>query len=128
MLKEEAGPGKPCWKTPATRAHIVRKLLKLSPISMPAYYRDIYVWQPDVQYDEMPPCPLGCGSAKVCAHAFRSTHLGRRVIELYTCSFIISRRYICHSCKQASRGPRRGATPSRPTWRRRLPRSRPRRC
>jgi hypothetical protein len=101
MLKEEAGPGNPCWRIPASRAHLMRKLLKLSPASVPAYYHDIYVWLPDVQYDEMPPCPFGCGSGKVGAHGFRSDHFGRRVIELDTYSFIISRRYICHICKQA---------------------------
>ena len=35
-------------------------------------------------------------------HGFRENHAGRRVFNIDTHYFVISRRYICHSCKEAA--------------------------
>ena len=71
------------------------------------------VWLPDEQWGRvaMPPC-VSCRSAScVGIHGWRDKHFGRRVCSLTTHYFIISRRYICHSCetktkeiKEAARG------------------------
>ena len=41
-----------------------------------SYYRDIYVWLPDIRWNTMPPC-VECGSnERVGPHAFRGNHDG----------------------------------------------------
>lgn len=70
----------------------------------PSYYRDIYVWLPDIRWGEeaMPVC-INCDSAKaVSPHAFQTGkhgHCGRRICALSTHYFSISRRYICGTCE-----------------------------
>ena len=72
----------------------------------PEYYRDIYVWLPDVMYGTFyDPIRLSCPTCrrndKVEVHGF-SDHYGRRVIDMHTHYYIISRRYICQHCKSAN--------------------------
>ena len=38
--------------------------------------------------------------SQVGAHGWRENRFGRRVIGLDTCYFILSRRYICHTCQK----------------------------
>jgi len=70
----------------------------------PSYYRDVYVWLPDVRWgrEAMPFC-FGCRSnARVSSHCWRGNHHGRRVVALDTHYFAISRRYKCHACADAA--------------------------
>ena len=65
-----------------------------------AYYRDIYVWLPDVRWglEAMPPCPICKTSERVGFHCWRNNHPGRRICAMDTHYFAISRRYKCHTC------------------------------
>lgn len=77
----------------------------------PAYYRDIKVWLPDLQWgrEATPPC-VQCGSAKhVGVHGYRDNHFGRRVVGLTENYFVISRRYICKCCEKTSHEAKRAA-------------------
>ncbi len=70
-----------------------------------AYYRDVYVWLPDIRWPTvekkmMPSCPNCKCNNRVGPHAFRDNHFGRVVVSLTETYYIISRRYICHECKQ----------------------------
>jgi len=64
------------------------ELLELS------YYRDIYVWLPDVRWGQeaMPPCPNCLSSQLVGEHGWRDYYFGRRISGLVTHYFVISRR------------------------------------
>jgi hypothetical protein len=74
------------------------ELLELS------YYRDIYVWLPDVRWGQeaMPPCPNCLSSQLVGAHGWRDNYFGRRITGLVTHYFVISRRYKCLGCAGAA--------------------------
>jgi len=65
--------------------------------SEPAYYRDIKVWIPDVQFgrDAMPPCPHCKSMMHISPHGWRVNHDARRVTDLFSHYSIMSRRYIC---------------------------------
>lgn len=70
-----------------------------------AYYRDVYVWLPDVRYKDvedtyMPSCPNCKCNKHVGAHAFRDNHFARIVVNLKETYYVMSRRYICHECKR----------------------------
>ena len=68
---------------------------------LPGYCHDLWVWLPDLQYKIIPPCP-GCNSnCHVGVHGYSKKTLARRVIGLKTYYYIMSRRYICHSCKKS---------------------------
>ena len=68
---------------------------------LPGYYRDLRVWLPDLQYKIIPPCP-GCNSnCHVGIHGYSKKTLARRVIGLKAYYYIMSRRYICHSCEKS---------------------------
>ena len=70
--------------------------------SEPYYYRDVVVWVPDEQWGvECTPCCPSCGkNDKVGVHGYRTNHFGRRIVSLNSHYFIMSRRYICHGCKE----------------------------
>jgi len=65
-----------------------------------AYYRDVHVWLPDVRYGRLalPCCPYCKSTKRVGVHGWRSDHFGRRVVDLTSCYYIMSRRYKCHQC------------------------------
>lgn len=65
-----------------------------------AYYRDVYVWLPDVRWglEAMPPCPICRTSERVGFHCWRNNHPGRRICAMDTHYFAISRRYKCRTC------------------------------
>jgi len=85
----------------------IRKKLHL-PNHYDAYYRDIFVWLPDIRWNDpgdtfMPPCPHCKCNTRVGAHCFRDNHHARLVVNLNTTYYIMSRRYICHECKQVNK-------------------------
>lgn len=73
-----------------------------------AYYRDVYVWLPDVMWPDkvkntfMPCCPNCKTNDRVGPHCFRSNHFGRLVVDLHETYYVISRRYICYECQEVS--------------------------
>ena len=73
----------------------------------PAYYRDIKVWLPDLQWGrEATPQYVQCGTAKhVEVHGYRDNHFGHCVVDLMENYFVISRRYICKCCEKTSHEP-----------------------
>ena len=89
------------------RAHfIVSKIVGLEKHPQ-AFYRDVYVWLPDVQWSDanktfMPCCPNCKSNKHVGAHCFRSNHFGRVVVTLSTTYYVMTRRYICHECQKES--------------------------
>jgi hypothetical protein len=89
MLK---APGADWWLR-AGQARLVCKKLNL-PYDEPAYYRDIYVWLPDVRWgsEAMPPCVVCKTAEEVSPHDFQASHFGRRVYALTTNYFITSQR------------------------------------
>ena len=69
----------------------------------PSYYRAIHVWLPDERWGavSMPPC-VNCKSAdKVSPHDF--PHAARRVLGVDTHYYVMSQRYICHTCEGESK-------------------------
>ena len=73
-----------------------------------AYYRDVYVWLPDVMWPSpdsryMPPCPQCASNKRVGPHCFRSNHAGRVIIDLSETYYVLSRRYICHACEDLTK-------------------------
>jgi hypothetical protein len=69
--------------------------------SEPTYYRDVYVWVPDVRWDSrdfMPCCPTCLSKCRVGFHCWRDNHIGRRICDMTTHYYTISRRYKCHTC------------------------------
>jgi hypothetical protein len=100
LLRQETAAGE-CWRLPAALVNAVCKKLALGPINE-AYCRDIYIWLPDIQYKQMPPCGECRSASAVAPHCFRSNTSGRRVCALDTHYFVISRRYICSDCKRTA--------------------------
>lgn len=89
------------WWILAVRAKDVCKQLSIS-YEEPAYYKDVRVWLPDIQYNSMPPCPSCKCPNNVSPHGFRTDYPARRICALNNTYFIMSRRYICGSCKSAA--------------------------
>lgn len=95
------------WWLRTSYASKIRKKLCL-PNHYDAYYRDIFVWLPDIRWNDpaktfMPPCPHCKCNTRVGAHGFRGNHHARLVVNLNTTYYIMSRRYICHECKQVNK-------------------------
>jgi hypothetical protein len=55
-----------------------------------------------MQYGAMPPCPSCSSADDVGAHGWRDNHICRRVCGLDTSYFVISRRYVCRTCRRAA--------------------------
>jgi len=90
------------------RARSAKKICQLLGIQFqePAYYKAVLVWLPDLEFgvEAMPPCPECVESERVGAHAFRTDgHIARRICDMDDHFFIMSRRYICHSCADTRR-------------------------
>jgi hypothetical protein len=87
------------------RLHAYKEICKIIKMELfsgeePAYLRDVFVWIPDVRWIDMPTCPNCHTNTHVGPHAFRdSDYCGRRVFGLHSHFFVVSRRFICHSCK-----------------------------
>ena len=63
------------WWLRANRAKEVCSKLNIS-FSESSYYRDIFVWLPDIRWNTTPPC-VECGSnMRVGLHGFRDNHYG----------------------------------------------------
>ena len=94
MLKDDG------WWLRACRASRVCDKFGIS-FGEPAYYRDVFVWLPDVRWgrEAMPVCPECESAERVMPHAFQNKHFGRRICGLDTHHFIMTRRYICHCCE-----------------------------
>lgn len=70
------------------------------------YYKDIYVWLPDVRWvDTMmkPCCPTCKSNENVIVKGFRENHFGRLIVGLKNNYYIISRRYKCKECESRSK-------------------------
>jgi hypothetical protein len=68
----------------------------------PAYYRDIYVWLPDIKYgQEFRPCCPSCKSNNgVGNNGFRKNHFGRLIVGMKSTYYTITRRYRCYDCEK----------------------------
>ena len=94
------------WVRKVHAQKIINKLrLKSLKSEYKAYFRDVYVWLPDVRWKDimkrsMPCCPNCKRNSSVGAHAFRDNHFGRVVVNLTESYYVVSRRYICHDCKR----------------------------
>ena len=91
------------WVRNENAIKIAKKLgLKRSYI---AYYRDVYVWLPDVRWKDvncMPCCPTCKSNEHVGNKGFHDKHFGRLIIGLRENYYAISRRYVCYSCMKKS--------------------------
>ena len=67
----------------------------------PSYYRDLRVWFPELEGGIActPKCPSCSRNTRVSFHGYRKQTLAQNVVCLTTNYFIMSRRYICHTCK-----------------------------
>ena len=67
----------------------------------PSYYRDLRVWFPELEGGIActPKCPSCSSNTRVSVHGYRKQTPARNVVCLNTNYFIMSRRYICHTCK-----------------------------
>ena len=90
------------WWLRAVHYRKVCKIIGQSVPCEPSYLRDIYVWLPDVRWGPqyMLYCPTCAANTRVGVHCWRynPNHIGRRVCNLTTHYFALSRRYICHTC------------------------------
>jgi hypothetical protein len=72
----------------------------------PSYYRAIHVWLPDERWGavSMPPC-VNCKSADKVSLVMISLmlHAERRVLSVDTHYYVMSQRYICHTCEGESK-------------------------
>jgi hypothetical protein len=92
------------WWLRAVHAEQVCKLVDVLYCDEPAYYRDIYVWLPDVRWGENPFCPECNSNTSVAAHCWRTDDdIGRRICHITTHYFALSRRYICHDCESIAK-------------------------
>ena len=85
------------------RSSHLRKIAEVLglPFSEPSYYRDIYVWLPDVRWAAVEAMPC-CSNGKMGFHGWRDSHHGRRITDMNTNYFALSRRYVCHGCKASA--------------------------
>ena len=77
------------WWLPAPKAQWVCSKLGIL-FDEGSYYRDIYIWLPDLQFDEMPPCPVCESNTRAGRHCWRGNHFGRRICGLDSHYFTIS--------------------------------------
>lgn len=73
--------------------------------SYAAYYRDVYVWLPDIRWGKVcvPCCPSCKSNEYVGNNGFQDKHFGRLIIGLKENYYTISRRYICYACQTKSK-------------------------
>ncbi len=92
------------WWIRKENSHQFAKRLGLKK-SYDAYYRDVYIWLPDVRWENCMPCCPSCRSNEhVVNHGFRENHFGRVIVGMKEMYYIISRCYRCYSCmKKAKR-------------------------
>jgi hypothetical protein len=88
------------WWIEVKRAKQVCKKLDLN-FSEPSYYRDVRVWFPEKEFGQncMPTCVSCNSNAQVAVHGYFNKSPARRVVSLQTHYYVMSRRYICHTCK-----------------------------
>ena len=98
------------WILPCHMASIAKRL-GLKPRHK-SYYKRIFVWLPHDRWGEeaMPRCPNCRSNKRVGSHGFQSNHYGRMVVDMHENYFIMTRRYICHSCKAACQASIKSAT------------------
>jgi hypothetical protein len=67
----------------------------------PSYYRDLRFWFPEFEGGIActPKCPSCSSNTRVSVHGHRKKTPARNVVCLDTNYYIVSRRYICHTCK-----------------------------
>jgi hypothetical protein len=89
------------WILKSSLKKIAKKFGILSHFDDGYYLRDIKVWLPDLQWglEAMPCCPTCESNIAVRPHCWRDNHFGRRVCDLGTHYFAMSRRYICRTCQ-----------------------------
>ena len=70
------------------------------------YYPRVDFWLPDLQWGPslMPCCPNCLTNNRVDPHAFHDNHFGRIVVDQTENYYIVSRRYICKTCKERKDG------------------------
>jgi hypothetical protein len=92
------------WIRKAHVPWIVKKLgLKMSYL---AYYRDVYVWLPDIRWTDVdcrPCCPTCKSNDDVGNHGFHANNFCRLVIGLRETYYVIIRIYRCYSCMRRSK-------------------------
>lgn len=70
-----------------------------------AYYRDVYVWLPDIRWSGcMPCCPRCLSNEQVGNNGFHTNHFGRLIVGLTENYYAISRSYCCYSCMREMKG------------------------
>jgi len=93
------------WWLRATRALFVCKMLNMENVAEEFYYRDVYVWLPDVRWGKecMPCCPTCRTNTHVGPHDLRLDHVGRRITDMNTHYFVVGKRYKCKHCEQQAK-------------------------
>jgi hypothetical protein len=92
------------WWIPKEYASWIAKKLNLSR-SYSAYYRDVYIWLPDIRWNDvdcMPCCPTCKCNQQVSNMGFHANHFGRLIVGLTETYYVITRRYRCYSCMRKS--------------------------
>ena len=69
-------------------------------IGEPAYYCDIKVWLPEIQFgiEAMPPCPNCKSNANVVRHQLPRKHVGREYIGIEKKKYCMGAEYKCNHC------------------------------
>jgi hypothetical protein len=86
------------WIRKESAPHISKKLGLGTQLN--GYYRDIKVWLPDEEFNIMPICPSCQTNDNIGVHGYNKKTIARRVIGIKLQYYIMSRRYICHSCQR----------------------------
>jgi hypothetical protein len=90
------------WWIRKEHARRFAKKLGLNRKAPMAYYRDIYVFLPDIKYgSECKPCCPSCKQRKgVGNNGFRKNHFGRLIVGMDTTYYVITRQYRCYDCER----------------------------
>ena len=111
---EELIPDESKWLIAMLKEHGFSIPWKLAPMvcsklqesrGEPAYYCTVHVWLPEVQFGDtnMPHCGFCESNDRIGRHAFDHRHPARRITGLQKDEYVMTARYICHSCKDQKR-------------------------
>jgi len=101
LLKSSEGRDDKYFWLRASKSREICRKLGISYGGEQAYYKDIKVWLPDIQYGRqyMPVCPCCMSNDKVRFLSWQANHYARRITDEHDFFYLMSRRYKCEKCE-----------------------------
>ena len=93
------------WIPKSRAKYVCRKLQIHHSFEEHLYYRDVFVWLPEVQGGQTcMPCCVSCKRHEhVAVHDYTMHHPARYIVSLNSHYYMMTRRYICHACKRRNK-------------------------